>query len=30
MALEGATKRTEHHSYSIGRYLQEQKMVTRT
>ena len=29
-ALEGVTKRTEHHSYSIGIYLQEQRMVTRT
>ena len=30
MALEGVTKRTEHHGYSIGIYLQEKKMVTRT
>ena len=30
MALEGVTKRTEHHGYSIGIYLQEQRMVTRT
>ena len=30
MALEGLTKRTEHHGYSIGIYLQEQRMVTRT
>ena len=26
MALEGVTKRTEHHSYSIGIYLQEQRL----
>ena len=30
MALEGVTKRIEHHGYSIGIYLQEQRMVTRT
>ena len=30
MALEGVTKRTEHHGYSTGIYLQEQRMVTRT
>ena len=30
MALEGVTKRTEHHGISIGIYLQEQRMVTRT
>ena len=30
MAQEEVTKRTEHHSYSIGIYLQEQRMVTRT
>ena len=30
MALEGVTKRTEHHGYSIGIYLREQRMVTRT
>ena len=30
MALEGVTKRTEQHGYSIGIYLQEQRMVTRT
>ena len=30
MALEGVTKRTEHHRYSIDIYLQEQRMVTRT
>ena len=29
MALKGVTKKTEHHSYSISIYLQEQKMVTR-
>ena len=28
IALEGVTKRTKHHSYSIGIYLQEQRMVT--
>ena len=26
----GVTKRTEHHSYSISIYLQEQRMITRT
>ena len=30
MALEGVAKRTEHHGYSIGTYLQEQRIVTRT
>ena len=30
MTLEGVTKRTEHHGYSIGMYLQEQRMLTRT
>ena len=30
MAQEGVTKRTEHHDYSIGINLQEQKVVTRT
>ena len=30
MTLEGVTKRTEHHGYNIGIYLQEQRMVTRT
>ena len=30
MALEGVTKRTEHHGYSISIYLQEKSMVTRT
>ena len=30
MALEGVTKRTEHHGYNLGIYLQEQRMVTRT
>ena len=29
MALEGVTKRTERHSYSIGIYLQEQRVATR-
>ena len=29
MALEGVKKRTDHHGYSIGIYLQEQRMVTR-
>ena len=30
MDLEGVTKRTEHHSYCMGIYLQEQRIVTRT
>ena len=30
MVLEGVSKRTEHRCYSIGIYLQEQRMVTRT
>ena len=30
MALEGVTKRKEHHGYSIGIYLQEPRKVART
>ena len=30
MALERVTKRTEQQGYSIGIYLQEQRMVART
>ena len=30
MSLEGVTKRTGQHCHSIGIYLQEQRMVTRT
>ena len=29
MAVEGVTKRTEHHGYSISICLHEQRMVTR-